>query len=524
VADSAVNARNGTLGDTAVTENSPASRHKARIAELDRILERDPLAFAARAERAGLLREDGRIEAAQHDYLELLQQQPADFTTLNDFGAMTLTAGHKGAARTLFAEAVRHHPDNAKGHINLANLLYHDGHFDQARKHYEAALRIDPHNTHAHRGMSYVLAEAGDRDGARVHRDLAFTGHALTTLPYRGDGAGIAVLLLVSAVGGNIPIATLLDDTVFATTVMVAEYADPAAPLPPHDLVFNAIGDADLCRPGLEAACRLLAATGRPVINLPQNVLLTGRAANATRLGQLPHVVAPRMKLVSRRRLGEEHAAAAVIEAGFAFPLLLRAPGFHTGQYFVCVDDVAGLNAAARELPGDQVWLLERLDARDADGFYRKCRVMMIDGKLYPLHLAISRHWMVHYFRADMAASADNRAKEVAFLGDLEAFIGPNGFAALQSICAALGLDYGGIDFAVNAEGDILLFEANATMVMVPLSADPKWDYRRPAFDAVFGAIRTMLLARAAVPRNDVCPSGELQKSETPAISDGMHN
>jgi hypothetical protein len=41
------------------------------------------------------------------------------------------------------------------------------------------------------------------------------------------------------------------------------------------------------------------------------------------------------------------------------------------------------------------------------------------------------------------------------------------------------------------------LFEANATMVMVPLSADPKWDYRRPAFDNVFAAIRAMLIERS---------------------------
>ncbi len=52
-----------------------------------------------------------------------------------------------------------------------------------------------------------------------------------------------------------------------------------------------------------------------------------------------------------------------------------------------------------------------------------------------------------------------------------------------------LDLDYGGIDFAVNAQGDILFFEANATMVMVPLAADEKWDYRRPAFDDVFAAV-----------------------------------
>jgi hypothetical protein len=34
-------------------------------------------------------------------------------------------------------------------------------------------------------------------------------------------------------------------------------------------------------------------------------------------------------------------------------------------------------------------------------------------------------------------------------------------------------------------------------MVMVPLSNDQKWDYRRPAFDTVFAAVRAMLMQRA---------------------------
>ena len=53
--------------------------------------------------------------------------------------------------------------------------------------------------------------------------------------------------------------------------------------------------------------------------------------------------------------------------------------------------------------------------------------------------------------------------------------LGQRGIAALERISAMLDLDYGGIDFAVNAQGDILFFEANATMVMIPLSLDEKW-------------------------------------------------
>jgi hypothetical protein len=92
-----------------------------------------------------------------------------------------------------------------------------------------------------------------------------------------------------------------------------------------------------------------------------------------------------------------------------------------------------------------------------------------------------------------------------AFLDDMAGFIGPRGMAALKRINAALDLDYGGIDFAVNAAGDILFFEGNATMVMAPLAPDEKWAYRRPAFDAVFGAIRAMLLDRAR--RDSLAPA-----------------
>src|SRR6202023_3178337 len=119
---------------------------------------------------------------------------------------------------------------------------------------------------------------------------------------------------------------------------------------------------------------------------------------------------------------------------------------FHTGRYFIRVENAESLAAAASALPGDDVWLIEPLDARDGEGFFRKIRVMIVDRKLYPLHLAISRHWKVHYYTADMAQSVDNRVKEAPFLDDMASVIGARGVAALERIAAILDLDYGGID------------------------------------------------------------------------------
>ncbi len=78
---------------------------------------------------------------------------------------------------------------------------------------------------------------------------------------------------------------------------------------------------------------------------------------------------------------------------------------------------------------------------------------MIVERKLYPLHLAISRDWKVHYYTADMAQSADHRAEELPFLQDMASAIGARGMAALQRIADTLELDYGGIDFAVECAG-----------------------------------------------------------------------
>ncbi len=121
---------------------------------------------------------------------------------------------------------------------------------------------------------------------------------------------------------------------------------------------------------------------------------------------------------------------------------------------------------------------------------------MMIDGQLYPLHLAISKDWKIHYFTADMADNPAHRAEDAAFLEDMPAVLGDRAVEALTRVQTTLGLDYAGIDFGLSADGDVLLFEANATMVVNPPEPDERWAYRRPAVDRIFAAVRKMILSR----------------------------
>jgi hypothetical protein len=122
---------------------------------------------------------------------------------------------------------------------------------------------------------------------------------------------------------------------------------------------------------------------------------------------------------------------------------------------------------------------------------------MFVAGTVYPLHLAISADWKVHYFTSSMALDAAFREEERRFLEDMPAVLGPRAMAALTRVCAALGLDYGGVDFGLAADGSILLFEANATMVVFPADPDSIWDYRRRALSNVLDAAAKMLAGRA---------------------------
>jgi hypothetical protein len=441
--------------------------------------------------RARALARSGEDDAAKQIYVELLHADPTHFAALNELGALAAAGGYRSAARTVYAQLVRHHSGSPVGHVSLGNLLLEDDDVEGARPHFQAALDLDPGFPEAHQGLARVLTELGE-PAAESHWLQGFSGRTIVNKPYRGVGTATPVLLLVSARGGNIRFDQWIHDRRFTISAIYAEFYDPAQPLPPHDLVVNAIGDAELCCEALARAEELVTRVTAQIINPPVLVAATGRADVARRLAGVPGVITPHIAEFSR---------SAILACNtLLFPLLVRAPGFHTGRHFQFVEHRAALVDAVAELPGDDMLAIQYLDARGPDGMARKYRVMFIDGVLYPLHLAISANWKVHYFTAEMATNSDYREEERRFLNDMPAVLGQRAMAALTDICAALRLDYAGVDFALAGDGSVLLFEANATMVVIPPGPDPQWDYRRCAAEAVSFAVTRMLSKRLQRP------------------------
>ncbi len=327
---------------------------------------------------------------------------------------------------------------------------------------------------------------------------------------YRGQAPPVRVLKLISTSGGNLRTEGLLSDCVFQTHLVATEFYDSTTVLPSHDLVVNAIGDADIAGPALAGAQSLVDRTSAPVINAPSAVETTSRLAIARRLADLPGVVTPKIARLARDLLAASDASEKLIYDGFRFPLLLRTPGFHGGEHFLKVEAPGDFAAAVAELPGRDLYVIEFLDARGVDGKLRKYRVMMVDGELYPLHAAVANQWKIHYFSADMQERPEHRAEDAAFLGDMGRVLGSKAMKALGAIQETLGLDYGGIDFGLSENGDVLVFEASATMAIFPPGEDARWDYRRPAVERVLRAVRKMLMGRATSARPAIAASEEI--------------
>lgn len=444
---------------------------------------------------------DGPDRQALTASLAGLRAAPDDLAALLECAAQARLHGHRRAAASALERAALLHPADPRPALALGDLALEEEGLRadapaRAAAWYRTALACDGANAAAHRGLARLAAEAGDGAAAAHHAARGFPGHARIRCRAPAHRAAPAVLLLVAALGGNVPHEAWLDPRRVAITAIHPEYDDPAQALPAHTLIVNAIADADRAGPALAAAARLCARSAAAVINPPARVGATGRLRIARLAASLPFCRAPAITRFARQ----------AAPRGLRFPILLRAPGYHSGRHFLRVEDRAGLAGALAAMPAGPVLAIEILPSQGADGRFRKYRVVAIGGQLWPVHLVVAETWKVHDFTAamaeDSARGAAARAEEAHFLTDMAAALGPRAMAALGALAARIGLDYLGIDFALAADGAVLLFEANPAMRLAPAGTEPVLAYRceprRAALAAMTALLERRMLACAA--------------------------
>jgi tetratricopeptide (TPR) repeat protein len=436
--------------------------------------------------------------------LNLLEQAEREHPLAADVQRLLCTAYSaanepvKAAASALAAQALEQ--GSALQLYNLATGYMQHGQSELAKKWYRTTLLLDPALSIAHQNLAALLFEAGEFSQARVHREQAYQ---LQWIFVERTPAAAATVLLPSASDvGNVPTRYLLPSEEYSTIRALVEYArEPELScLPEHDLVFNAIGDPDCAAAGHPSLEQVLSASNRPVLNTPGAVQATRRDRLGALLNGLDGVIVPRVDRIEVQT-GKGHPIADRLrDRGAQFPLILRRAKSHGGQGACLVDTPQSALSWARagdaENQTEVVYATAFWENRDARHFYRKYRVIYVDGQAFPYHLAISRSWLVHYFSAEMGEAAWKLEEEQRFLADPQTALGNPAWETVGAIGRRLGLDYAGLDFTILDTGAILVFEANATMLVHPEPDDGPFAYKNVAIRNICSAFKRMLSER----------------------------
>lgn len=299
-------------------------------------------------------------------------------------------------------------------------------------------------------------------------------------------------LLAIAAPGdmmANTPLDFLLEgsDVELLTLYVQADGVLPD-PLPDHDLAFLAVCESEANQPILRALEPALARWPRPLLNAD-----AARIAGLTRdgvcalLADAPGLLAPKATPMSR----------AAFAAWSAFPVIARPIGSHAGAGLAKFDDAGQVAAYLAEQGAEQFYVTPFIDYAGADGLFRKQRIVLIAGRPYLCHHAISAHWMVHYMNAAMLESAENRAEEARMMQTFDDDFAQRHRAAFEALQARIGLDYFGIDCGETKDGRLLVFEADVAMIVHDMDSPDLFPYKKPQMRKVMAAFEGMLRAES---------------------------
>jgi hypothetical protein len=313
----------------------------------------------------------------------------------------------------------------------------------------------------------------------------------LRLLVLLGDGALIA----------NTPVECLLEDSDIALEMLYVSQ-DVALPeaIPEHDVLFVAIAESEENIPLLYDLKEIGNIWPRPVLNLPIRIALLSRDSTCAMLSDVPNVVMPvavRMLRPILEQIAAQQQRLEEVLEGSSFPIIIRPLDSHAGRGLAKIEDAAGLTEYLQSMSEREFYISPFVDYRSADGQFRKYRIVLIEGKPYICHLAISSHWMIHYLNAGMAESAEKRQEEEGCFTHFDEGFALRHAAALQEINQRVGLDYLGIDCAETATGELLIFEVDSNMVVHAFDPLEVYPYKQPQMHKVFAAFRSMLIKAA---------------------------
>jgi hypothetical protein len=270
--------------------------------------------------------------------------------------------------------------------------------------------------------------------------------------------------------------------------------------LPEHDVAIVIASDSEECRQALRKIDSVASRWPRPLLNPPHLVGNLDRDKLHRLLHGIEGLDIPATEAASRAQLSgvaETLLPLADIADGLAFPIIIRPRGSHAGTGLAKIDDRGALGRYLAERPEVKFFVSRFVDYANADGLFRKYRIVFVDGRPYACHMAIADRWDIWYLNAGMAFSDEKRAEEADFMRGFDEIFAVRHRQALAAMAERVGLDYFTVDCAVNNTGELLIFEADNTAVVHNMDPPGVFPYKPPQMRKIFDAFAAMLCRRA---------------------------
>ena len=437
----------------------------------------------------------GRAQDAIPLYLQALKLNPAHWESRTNLVEALMATRQYPAARALLQELREERPQVGQIQYQLGKVCFELNETESVIRHFEQAIALNPNDADSRYWIGGIKQKMGDLDAAQAAYAAATQIRPLIRRRAIKTPPDFRVLALYAPFNGNTPIQYLFKDATYdIDTLALFGPGEPDISSLGHiDVVVNLISDADQAETMLPAAARVAEKLGKPVVNAPGKILRTTRDAVADLLPDIPACRVPRILRLEADAHVSVTALAALLP--FTFPVLARPAGTHGGDDFEKIESLDELARFLAQRPKADHYVIEYVDYASSDGHFRKYRFIFVGEEILPYHLAIGNDWKVHHVSTDMANQPWMQREEAAFLANPAAVFNTAHYQALRALRERFGLDYFGIDCGLDREGNLIVFEVNASMLVHDGNAE--FPYKDPFVRVIKTAFDAMLRNRA---------------------------
>lgn len=453
---------------------------------------------AAWCNLGNVLQQRGAPADALPYYEQALKLDPTHLATRLNLVRALIAGENWGLARQFTEALIAEHPALPEAHFCLGRTEAGMQHYEAAHNAFEMAVGLNPSDPESLYWLASMRQELGDEPGALAVYAEAQKLRPLIRQSARKSPPDFTVLALQAPFGGNTPTEYLFFEPDYAINtyaVLPGVAYDIAFLKASGDLVVNLVSDADQAADILPEVVALTDQLGKTLINPPREILKTTRDGTVAALSGLPHVLVPKSVRVPAGSAIEPASLEALLPG--ALPVLARPAGTHGGDDFEPFETLEALSAFLGENPDSDHYLIDYIDYQSPDGLFRKYRFIFIEGEILPYHLAIGDTWKVHHVNTDMINQRWMQDEEAAFLEDPTRYFSPANMAGLKAISRAFDLSYFGVDCGLTRDGELVVFEVNASMLVHQHNED--MPYKTPHVARIKAVFDEMLRTKVEI-------------------------